>query len=575
MISIGSIKSSFSEFEIDVQDTDAYKLLDLCSLYEFNVENIVDEWLAFQSQNNSCLMNELTLEGFSKFLKSSHFKEDEKMITESSKNFFSPLKQKSTNVEMFETYLSPVMISKTKQATGFESPNLKTPSKSPFSTKYSQDYSTRHESGKVLQILIENQENSSSISWNNTTTKKYMAELFQEYKKETYMFQKIVHLSDSFNDNIEISSEDILEENKEIESFFPCRQPSQNPVTIIGRIAAEGCHKLSPTTVVLVGDIANSSGRSVAVDISKLTDVSLFKGQIAAFTGINPTGTNFIAEKMLYLKAPEGNMKVSNSVEMIENESRISIMVASGPFTTSDSLSYEPLLDFITLVKENKPDVTLLLGPLLDENHQIIKNDQLQGNINDLSEEWISYISSELQDFTQVVFLPSQKDIFHHPVYPQPSYKTKTKSLFSLFTPDPCLLKIGGVIIGATSTDVLMHIGANEISCPSTIKKPDRRLRLMSQLVDNRNFYPVYPAHDNLPVDWLNAELQCKMTSLPDILIVSSDLSCFVKTLNGRVFLNPGKLSKGSSGGTYAHLLLNVGDSEKSQIGCISKIVKI
>lgn len=37
------------------------------------------------------------------------------------------------------------------------------------------------------------------------------------------------------------------------------------------------------------------------------------------------------------------------------------VLIASGPFTTSDSLSFEPLTDLISTVKEKQPDVTILV----------------------------------------------------------------------------------------------------------------------------------------------------------------------------------------------------------------------
>ena len=67
------------------------------------------------------------------------------------------------------------------------------------------------------------------------------------------------------------------------------------------------------------------------------------------------------------------------------------------------------------------------------------------------------------------------------------------------------------VEIGVTSVDVLMHLSANEMSCGMTLNKIDRRLKLMSHMIDQRTYYPLYPAHDNLCVDWIKAEFDIKM----------------------------------------------------------------
>ena len=41
------------------------------------------------------------------------------------------------------------------------------------------------------------------------------------------------------------------------------------------------------------------------------------------------------------------------------------MMVAAGPFTTSDSLCYEPLADLMKTVKNDKPDLLILVRSLL------------------------------------------------------------------------------------------------------------------------------------------------------------------------------------------------------------------
>jgi DNA polymerase alpha subunit B len=43
--------------------------------------------------------------------------------------------------------------------------------------------------------------------------------------------------------------------------------------------------------------------------------------------------------------------------------------VASGPFTTTDSLEYEPLDDLMSVIATKRPDVVVLAGPFVDANH--------------------------------------------------------------------------------------------------------------------------------------------------------------------------------------------------------------
>lgn len=38
------------------------------------------------------------------------------------------------------------------------------------------------------------------------------------------------------------------------------------------------------------------------------------------------------------------------------------VLVACGPYTTSDSITYEPLLDLIAIINRDRPDVCVLVG---------------------------------------------------------------------------------------------------------------------------------------------------------------------------------------------------------------------
>lgn len=38
------------------------------------------------------------------------------------------------------------------------------------------------------------------------------------------------------------------------------------------------------------------------------------------------------------------------------------VLVACGPYTTSDSITYEPLLDLISVINRDQPDVCILVG---------------------------------------------------------------------------------------------------------------------------------------------------------------------------------------------------------------------
>jgi len=58
-------------------------------------------------------------------------------------------------------------------------------------------------------------------------------------------------------------------------------------------------------------------------------------------------------------------------------------MVACGPFTTTDSLTYQPLIDFLEVVHKEEPHLLLLIGPLVDSENPLIAAGDLAETFSD------------------------------------------------------------------------------------------------------------------------------------------------------------------------------------------------
>lgn len=140
------------------------------------------------------------------------------------------------------------------------------------------------------------------------------------------------------------------------------------------------------------------------------------------------------------------------------------IVVAAGPFTLQGNLSYEPLNDILKYVSEYKPNLLILLGPFIDKTHQSIMSGGLAQTFQSFFEGLIENImNSLLGSDTQVVIVASPKDAHHHPIYPSPPYKIREKYSNLTFMSDPCVIDVNGLVIGATTADVLFDIGNFEI----------------------------------------------------------------------------------------------------------------
>lgn len=117
---------------------------------------------------------------------------------------------------------------------------------------------------------------------------------------------------------------------------------------------------------------------------------------------------------------------------------------------------------------------------------------------------------------------------------------------------NPCTFKINEVVIGVTSTDSLFHISAEETNANL---EPGSRLRRIAQhLLQQRSYYPLFPPPASMPTNLDLKEMhKWQMPCQPDLLIVPSKLTSFASVvLDSTVVINPGHLSKGTTGGTYA-----------------------
>jgi DNA polymerase alpha subunit B len=117
--------------------------------------------------------------------------------------------------------------------------------------------------------------------------------------------------------------------------------------------------------------------------------------------------------------------------------------------------------------------------------------------------------------------------------------------------PNPCTLRINEVVVGITSTDVLLHTSVNETN--GNLPAGSRLARISQHLLQQRSYYPLFPASINL--DWQQSwEMPCR----PDLLICPSKLSPFAKpVLESTLVVNPGPLTRDAAGGTYAVLQIH------------------
>lgn len=390
------------------------------------------------------------------------------------------------------------------------------------------------------------------------------------------------------------------------EDLTPVGIPKQEDVWVCGRICCEySTTTLSASNIYLEGS-RRDGGRKVHLDVKEISSYSLFPGQVVLVEGINATGTKMVAKRIIHgiarplaMSQPQKLLEYHHS-EAFQGSSPISMMVASGPFTTSDSLDYAPLVDLLQRVLTERPDVLILTGPFVDIAHPKISSGDItlkefDDNGDVVGEHSASYemvfiemiIRDGLQSLfntdeflpTNIILVPSLNDAHHEFVYPQPPFGDRDRLDTPFFDealgvlnvpfskdsdvrkrvhlmPNPCVFGINEVVVGVTSNDVLANMSMSEINFQA---EGNRLARLAGHLLLQQSFSPQFPSPDktSLQLDYRQSRhWQLKVT--PDILIIPSKLACLCKdVMDNTLVINPGKLTKGVHGGTFAEVVVH------------------
>nr|XP_002723449.2 DNA polymerase alpha subunit B [Oryctolagus cuniculus] len=564
-------------FGLEWEEAVTEKLAELCVLYGQSEEGMVGELIAFCTSTckmcvTSEILNSFEHEFLSKRLSRGRArqgvsKDNEHAGARDIVSIQELIEVEEEEETLLNSYTTPSKGSQKRAITTPETPltkrtvsarsphQLLSPSSFSPSATPSQKYNSRSNRGEVVTSFGSAQ----GVSWSggggagNVSLKVlgYPEPLTGSYKS---MFQKLPDVREVLTCKIEeLGSE--LREHYKIEAFTPLLVPAQEPVTLLGQIGCDSNGKLNNKSVILEGDREHSSGAQIPVDLSELKEYSLFPGQVVVMEGTNITGRKLVATK-LYEGVP---LPFYEPTEEDGDCEQTMVLVACGPYTTSDSITYDPLLDLITVINHDRPDVCILLGPFLDAKHEQVENCLLTSPFEDVFKQCLrTIIEGTRSSGSHLVFVPSLRDVHHEPVYPQPPFSypelAQEDRKRVRFVSEPCSLSISGVIFGLTSTDLLFHMGAEEISSSSGTS--DRFSRILKHILTQRSYYPLYPPQEGTAIDYENFYAYAQLPVTPDVFIVPSELRYFVKDILGCVCVNPGRLTKGQVGGTFGRLYL-------------------
>jgi DNA polymerase alpha subunit B len=225
------------------------------------------------------------------------------------------------------------------------------------------------------------------------------------------------------------------------------------------------------------------------------------------------------------------------------------------------SILFSTLINLINVAKAKKAHMLILLGPFIDANHDLISSGNLPNTYEELFQKLIDDLANELQNANiQVIIQPSLNDLTQEPIYPVHPFNMSNQFLkqneFVHFVQEPCMLKVNDVQFAITSTDIVKDLASTATSKSSSSDKISRNF---AHLLRQKSFYPLYPPPDHVCIDYEAWSKYARIDTPPSVFIASSDLTTFDKEVNSCHCVNPGRLVKGTSTGTYAQIVISSG----------------
>lgn len=324
--------------------------------------------------------------------------------------------------------------------------------------------------------------------------------------------------------------------------------------------------------------------------------------------GVNASGRSMLVQRIVEgvprpapLSAPSKLLQFHHS-DLYQGGQPLRVLAASGPFTTMQNLDYEPFDELMQKVFSERPDVLILMGPFVDSAHPLMKDGDItltdRDNESIIGDHLASYemvfieriirdgllalFNGENEDDlipTHIILIPALGDAHHEFVFPQPPFADRDVQRIQTsfyeeaigqldvpfsrdsdpkkrvhLLPNPCMFRINEVLFGTTSFDTLFALSGDEVS-----QSVGNRLdRLASHVLQQQSFVPLFPTPPNCISQMdLSKSKHWQMKTSPDVLLLPSKLGHMAKDIAGTVIVNPGNLAKGSTGGTYAEILIH------------------
>lgn len=338
------------------------------------------------------------------------------------------------------------------------------------------------------------------------------------------MAMKLSEASEVLDDRID-EFRDLIKAhmNLDEDSFGNPNYQSPNEIIAVGRIASDTSEgRLNAATLVLEGSRRYGSGRRIPLNVDGLQSYNFFPGQIVALKGSNASGECFVVSEVLPLPLLNPPATKPDELDTIsaryldtpdsdpDNVRPLTIMIASGPYTTEQDLDFSPLHTFLDKAAEVYADTIILLGPFLDAEHPQIRSGDFDAPPNanpdeaTMADMFRHHISGALQNFNKrvptcnILLVPNLRDAHHHhAAFPQDKFFKKELGLgvagkMVQCVTNPMTVSMNEMTVGMSTIDTLDMLRKEDLAGgrAKTINIYERGARHM---IEQRNFLPVFP----------------------------------------------------------------------------------
>ena len=348
---------------------------------------------------------------------------------------------------------------------------------------------------------------------------------------------------------------------------FETLESSGQSIWVSGRVAPDFDNEdehanpeLRSTSFAILGTKETSKRhRWAKLNLSRLDKFSIFPGQIIAVRGYKHPDEKFIHVKEIMTGVPPPLIGRPITTHPLN------VYIVAGPYTPTNNLEYKPLKDFVRVLSEAKPDLLIMMGPVISEETEALGTREFKGDYSELFRKSVEMVLDvTIKTGTKVVLIPSLKDIYHHPIYPQPPYMDMNikENVFkgsnppklgthSHLYPNPAQFDFNTIRFAVSTADIITHMAKREVA----VEMKDRFSRILGHLFLQRRFYPLYPPSSEVNLE-ITKSIHLAINQRPHILVLPSLMKEFIRMEGTTLCVNPGRLVKGNTGGSFCRLRL-------------------